>query len=159
MATIVAPSPFAVIQTRGSTYTADAQGHITATNSADIQDLTAVGCVYASQLAAASGSSLPPSAVSATGTTQGAAAPLSATFSVITAATVNFGVVLAPLTNQLQIIYNAGSNAANIWPTSGMAIGSAAANAPMGLAPGRAVGIVVANSAQAYPVFNSSSFG
>lgn len=75
--------------------------------------------------------SLTPTAVTAVGTTQGAAAPLTATYSNVTASSGNVAVVLpTPIAGQMVTVFNVvGAQILSVFPASGGAIGAAAVNA------------------------------
>lgn len=106
------------------------------------------------------GTQFQPAIVSAAGTTQNDATALSdGRFFVVETVAAGAGVMVAPILNQIQIIYNAGGNPLNIWPLSGMMIGSGVQNFAVSLGVQRAFGIISTSLTQAYVVFDTSGFG
>jgi hypothetical protein len=159
VASLVAPTPFAQFSTRGRSYAADASGSITVTSPTDIQDLISAGCVYAGQVGQAGGGGTTPTNVTATGSTQAAAAVLSGAMTIINGGGTGTGVAVANLPNQQQVIYNSTASPKTIWPLNGMAFLPQAVNASVTLQAGQAFGIVVIDSSSAVIVSNTSSFG
>jgi hypothetical protein len=97
----------------------------------------------------------PPSTVTAAGTNQATAATLTALITVVTSVPASTGVMVATTLYQIQVIINAGANALSIYPRTGMAFGTASANAAIQLDAGQAISLIATSSTQAYVLSGS----
>jgi hypothetical protein len=102
----------------------------------------------------------PPATISAAGTDQGTAAALTALITVVTSVPASAGVMIATTLYQIQVIVNAGANTLSIYPRSGMAFGTASANAAIQIDAGQAISLIATSGTQAYVLSGSPwSFG
>lgn len=92
----------------------------------------------------------PSATVSAAGTDQVSAATLSSLITVVASVPANTGVMVATTLYQIQVIVNAGANTLTIYPRSGMAFGTASANAAIQIGVGEAISLIATSSTQAY---------
>jgi hypothetical protein len=101
-----------------------------------------------------------PTTISAAGTDQGTAAALTALITVVTSVPASAGVMIATTLYQIQVIVNAGANTLSIYPRSGMAFGTASANAAIQIDAGQAISLIATSGTQAYVLSGSPwSFG
>lgn len=97
------------------------------------------------------------STIVAAGTNQATASQIAALTSVVGTVAAGAGVRLSAMPLETQTVINGGANVLSVYPQLGMTITGKALNAPFQIAPGHAVGFIVASATQAFAVFGSPS--